>query len=161
MSNQCYSRSVPYLVTTTMNTKQLFIRVTFYCCPISKARAFRKLQTQKCEKMLSVVNKTKDWILNEFNELVRLLCGGVKSRVLASVRFKQTSVCILLKNINSERPLNYLFIHSKGKLFRIMVEDPDQLIAICRYICFNGHSLNGKCSFCWQYGKTVPTSCLA
>ena len=30
----------------------LFIGVTFYCCPISEARAFRKIQTQKRKKKL-------------------------------------------------------------------------------------------------------------
>lgn len=77
MSNQCYWRSVPHLVTTTMHTIALFIRVTFHCCSISEARVFRKLQIQKREKMLSLVKKTKEWILNEFNEHLRLLCGGV------------------------------------------------------------------------------------
>ena len=54
-----------------MKTKQLFIRVTFYCCPISEARAFRKLQAQKCEKMLSVVTKQK----NEFSMNLTNLYG--------------------------------------------------------------------------------------
>lgn len=49
--------------------------------------------------------------------ILTLLSGGVKSRVLTAIIFQQTSACVLSENMNSER--HFGFFIQKKKQFKL------------------------------------------
>lgn len=79
MSNQSYWRSVPYLVTITMSTKPLLIRVNFHCCPISWSTCVQNVTNIKAWKKNVKGHKTKEEFSMNLTNILTLLSGGVKS----------------------------------------------------------------------------------